>query len=65
MMVMDERVSCRNCGSVYEISWIEFGETDEGSRDCEVCGTYLASWRANRIPLFLLIKRGKLPSEGA
>src|SRR5262249_28779872 len=44
-MAMDELVSRRNCESVYEIGWLEYGETDEGTGDCEVCGMHLASWR--------------------
>ena len=51
------RMTCRDCGAVYERTEQEGMARDGDSYVCQVCGNELASWTGSETPAFRLISR--------
>jgi hypothetical protein len=56
-------VTCKKCGSIYEVSIYRMPNKDKDSFECEVCGSLVREWNDTCVPSFQLKSAGKKPSE--
>jgi hypothetical protein len=59
----DGRRSCENCGSVHEITYIDYPDRDKGVVRCEACGYELFRWKGTRDYSARLVERKEQPQS--
>jgi uncharacterized Zn finger protein len=60
-----ETFTCPECGSVYEVTRMEFPEPVEDYAKCVECGCVMAEWNSSSLALYRLIRTpdGRSPPE--
>ncbi len=54
-----ERVRCRQCHSVYQLSTRTLDHKEVNTIECAVCGLTIKSWCENTTYTAMLVRRGK------
>lgn len=46
---MKEKISCKKCGAIYELSFTKTTQRDRDSISCEICSSVIFRWNEAKI----------------
>lgn len=56
----EEKITCNNCGSIYQLMSKNVPYSDPDFINCEVCGVKLYAWRKSKEFMVRLLERKEL-----